>query len=81
VAVDVVARQDRPAARRSIAQSLEERGVPLRALRLVAHPSELQHPLPLRCDLRETGFSGPVGVVGPANDVSAETRQPTLAAV
>jgi phenylacetate-CoA ligase len=60
VAVEVVARDAGPAARDRIAQSLEEHGVPLRGLQVVAHPSELQHPVPLRCDLRETSFGLPL---------------------
>jgi hypothetical protein len=39
--------------RRAIAEALEERGVPLRALRLVEDRSQLRQPLPLRCDLRD----------------------------
>jgi len=59
VAVEVVTREgDRPVARRAIADQLEARQVPLRELHLRGHPGELQHPLPLRCDLRETSFRG-----------------------
>jgi phenylacetate-coenzyme A ligase PaaK-like adenylate-forming protein len=61
VAVEVVARQDTPAVRRAIAQSLEEHGVPVRALHVQEDPRQLQHPRPLRCDLRETSFS-PLGL-------------------
>jgi phenylacetate-coenzyme A ligase PaaK-like adenylate-forming protein len=53
VAVEVVTRADTPAVRRAIAEALEERGVPLRALHLVEDPSQLRQPLPLRCDLRD----------------------------
>lgn len=53
VAVEVVARSQDAATREAIGTALEERGVPLRELRVVADRSELRHPLPLRCDLRE----------------------------
>ena len=59
VAVEVVTRCDTPATRRAVAEALEARGVPLRGLRLVGHASQLQRPLPLRCDLREAGFTPP----------------------
>jgi hypothetical protein len=59
-AIEVVA-HDTPHVRRAIEQSLEARGVPVRELHLVQHQSRLRHPLPLRCDLRETSFSQPVG--------------------
>jgi hypothetical protein len=57
VAVEVVARQDTPEVRRAIARGLDERGVPVQALHLVAEPYRLRCPLPLRCDLRETAFT------------------------
>jgi phenylacetate-CoA ligase len=56
VAVEVAVERDEPHIRRAIEQSLEEHGVPVRELRLVTDPSELQRPLPLRCDLRELSF-------------------------
>jgi acyl-CoA synthetase (AMP-forming)/AMP-acid ligase II len=56
IEVEVVARGVGPVARRAIGQSLEAHGVPLRALRLLTHPDQLEHPLPLRCDLREATF-------------------------
>jgi phenylacetate-coenzyme A ligase PaaK-like adenylate-forming protein len=59
VAVEVLVRDSGPAARRRIASSLEEHGVPLRELRLVEHVEELRRPLPLRCDLREASFAVP----------------------
>ena len=65
VGVEVVARQDGAAARQVIAAALEERGVPLRTLRVVAEPSALHQPVPLRCDLRETGFSTAARADGP----------------
>jgi phenylacetate-CoA ligase len=61
VAVEVVAERDTPDVRRAIERSLEERGVPLWELRLVEDRSRLRHPLPLRCDLRESSFSQPRG--------------------
>jgi acyl-CoA synthetase (AMP-forming)/AMP-acid ligase II len=57
VAVEVVVRQDTPEVRRVIARGLDERGVPVRALHLVAEPGRLRCALPLRCDLRETAFT------------------------
>jgi phenylacetate-coenzyme A ligase PaaK-like adenylate-forming protein len=75
VAVEVVARGDAPATRRAIGDALEARGVPLRELRLVGSSSQLHRALPLRCDLREAGFSPP------SDDVraiaGAVRRQPT----
>ena len=47
------------AVRREIESALFERGVPLRRLDLRADRSELQQPLPLRCDLKETSFAKP----------------------
>ena len=40
-----------------IEASLQERGVPLQALHLREAPSQMQHPLPLRGDLREPVFA------------------------
>jgi phenylacetate-coenzyme A ligase PaaK-like adenylate-forming protein len=57
VAVEVVARQDTPDVRCAIARSLDEWGVPVQELYLVAEPGRLRCPLPLRCDLRETAFT------------------------
>jgi hypothetical protein len=68
VAVEVVAREDTPAARRAIAARLAARGVPLRELHLVRQPRQLRRPLPLRCDLRETSF-------GPAPPAHAADRR------
>jgi phenylacetate-CoA ligase len=57
VAVEVVTRGgNTPVARRVIGDRLEERHVPLQQLYLREHRGELQQPLPLRCDLRETSF-------------------------
>ena len=59
VAVEVVTRGgDGAVARRVIGNQLEACHVPLRELYLREHPGELQRPLPLRCDLRETSFRG-----------------------
>jgi phenylacetate-coenzyme A ligase PaaK-like adenylate-forming protein len=59
VAVEVVSRSQDATVRRQIEAALFERGVPLRRLDLRADPSELQQPLPLRCDLKETSFAKP----------------------
>jgi phenylacetate-CoA ligase len=59
VALEVVVRQETPTVRRKLESSLEARGVPLQELRLVEHPSLLQRPFPLRCDLKESSF-GPM---------------------
>jgi len=60
IAVEVVARRStEPRVRRAIETRLEERGVPVRELSLVEHRGELQRPLPLRCDLKETAFGVP----------------------
>jgi phenylacetate-coenzyme A ligase PaaK-like adenylate-forming protein len=59
VPVEVVTRCDDGAvARRVIGEQLEAWRVPLRELYLREHPGELQRPLPMRCDLRETSFCG-----------------------
>lgn len=59
VAVEVVASSPATEVRCMVEQSLEARGVPVRELHLVDHPSRLRRPLPLRCDLREASFSAP----------------------
>ena len=59
VAVEVVSETITPRSRLVIEQALEAREVPVRHLRLVANPGQLQHPLPLRCDLRESTFPSP----------------------
>lgn len=56
VAVEVLVRRDTAAARRKIGECLEARGIPVRELHVRTDPSELEQPLPLRCDLRETSF-------------------------
>jgi acyl-CoA synthetase (AMP-forming)/AMP-acid ligase II len=60
VAVEAVARRgNEPRVRRAIETRLEERGVPVREMNLVEHRGELQRPLPLRCDLKESAFGVP----------------------
>lgn len=56
VAVEAVVRDDTPAVRRQVADSLEMQGVPLRELHLVTDRTALRRPLPLRCDLKEVDF-------------------------
>jgi phenylacetate-CoA ligase len=81
VAVEVVARGDGPAARRAIGLSLEERGVPVRELRVVADRAKLRQPLPLRGDLREVSFALPGSTsrppVGGGEAGSAQVRAGT----
>jgi phenylacetate-coenzyme A ligase PaaK-like adenylate-forming protein len=57
VAVEVVVRQATLQARRRLETSLQERGVPLQELHLQEDRRQLQHPIPLRGDLREHTFS------------------------
>jgi hypothetical protein len=69
VAVEVVVRKSAgPRVRRAIETRLEEQGVPVRELNLVEHRGELQRPVPLRCDLKESAFRVPgdsaEGIVG-----------------
>src|SRR5215217_21741 len=71
VGVEVLARRTGPSVRRAIETRLEGRGVPVRGLRLVEHRSELQHPVPLRCDLREVSFNTSTGVVVPTDATAA----------
>ena len=56
VVVEVVVRDADTSIRQKIGQSLEEHGVSVQELYLVENPSQLQHPLPLRCDLKEALF-------------------------
>jgi phenylacetate-CoA ligase len=67
VAVEVAARRTGARVRSSIATGLEERGVPVRELKLVRQRDELRHPVPLRCDLKETAFGARrvLGAPGP----------------
>jgi phenylacetate-CoA ligase len=76
VAVEAVARRSaEPRVRRAVETRLEERGIPVRDLNLVEHRGELQRPVPLRCDLKETAFGMPGdgggGVLGLALDEAA----------
>lgn len=57
VAVEVVVRRVDDATRRQVGDSLESHGVPVTALTLLEQRSQLTHPYPLRCDLKETGFA------------------------
>jgi phenylacetate-CoA ligase len=57
VDVEVVAIGASTAARRRIAERLEAQGVPLGGLRVVTDAADLEHPFPLRCDLREASFA------------------------
>lgn len=59
VAVEVVTRSQDTAVRRQIEDALLQRDVPLRKLALRADRAELEQPLPLRCDLKETSFAKP----------------------
>jgi phenylacetate-coenzyme A ligase PaaK-like adenylate-forming protein len=52
VGIEVLVRQDTPAIRAHIADALEARAVPLRALNLHTNRSALRHALPVRCDMR-----------------------------
>lgn len=56
VAVEVVVRRRTERVRRAVERGLGEAGVPLETLVVVEHPDELEHAVPLRCDLRELGF-------------------------
>jgi hypothetical protein len=60
VAVEVVTRTATPGVHRKIEASLETWGVPLRPLHLVEDHRLLQHPMPLRGDLREQMFDVPI---------------------
>src|SRR5438067_2886696 len=52
VAVEVVVRQATQQGRQRIETNLQEQGVPLQELYLLEDSSQLQHPIPLRGDLR-----------------------------
>jgi phenylacetate-CoA ligase len=56
VAVEVFVREATAALRQKIGQRLEEQNVAIQELHLVEDSNQLQHPLPLRCDLREALF-------------------------
>jgi phenylacetate-CoA ligase len=70
VAVEAVVRHASPQVRDSIMQALRAAGVPVRQLGLVEDRNDLEHPLPLRGDLREAAFDAPhgPGAPGPAID-------------
>ena len=68
VAVEVVTGGD--TARRKIETSLQEHGVLVRELRLLEDRSQLQHPMPLRGDLREQAFGLPAMENRPINKAS-----------
>jgi phenylacetate-CoA ligase len=53
VAVEVVARSTGARTRSAVGDALVAHGVPLRELSVVADRSDLEFPMPLRCDLRE----------------------------
>ena len=57
VAVEVVVRQATLHARHRIETSLLERDVPIQDVHLLEHRSQVQHPMPLRGDLREQTFN------------------------
>jgi phenylacetate-coenzyme A ligase PaaK-like adenylate-forming protein len=56
VVVEVLVQDANDVLYRKIGESLEEQSVPVRELHLVEDSSQLQHLLPLRCDLREALF-------------------------
>jgi phenylacetate-CoA ligase len=74
VVVEVVTRGDAPGIRRNIEASLQERGVPVRELRLLEDRRQLQHPMPLRGDLREQVFGLPVMEHRPINQASTHAQ-------
>ena len=55
---------------------LEERGVPVRELCLLEDRSQLQHPMPLRGDLREQAFGLPTVENRLTNGLSILARPP-----
>jgi len=59
VAVEVQCRATTPELHQKITGSLHAWGVPVQALHLLERGQPLQHPLPLRCDLREQSFTDP----------------------
>jgi phenylacetate-coenzyme A ligase PaaK-like adenylate-forming protein len=75
VAVEVVTRATTLTAYQAIGESLEARGIPLRALHLVEDRSKLRRPLPLRCDLKESSLEGSrPRSLGPFSPVAEEAR-------
>lgn len=75
VAVEVATRGAVSGMRHKIETCLGERGVPVRELRLVEDRRQLQHPMPLRCDLREYTFGLPELDQIPTNNASVPERQ------
>jgi len=65
IGLDVVVRDDTIETRHTIERTLEQYGIPLVALRLVTDRADLRQPYPLRCDLRELGFSRSTSVLVP----------------
>lgn len=57
VAVEVAVRQATSNLRRTIERALAERDIPVQKLYILEDARQLRHPLPLRCDLRESSFS------------------------
>lgn len=78
VAVEVVTQTTTPHVRCKIGASLEEQGIPLRALHLVEERHCLQHPMPLRGDLREQMFDASTlhSPVMNGTDILAHHRTP-----
>lgn len=76
VAVEVVTQTTTPSVRSKIEASLETWGVPLRALHLLEDCRLLQHPMPLRGDLREQVFDAPIwhSSVMNGTDILARSR-------
>lgn len=59
VAVEVLIRKNLSSVRGKVEQSLIERGIPVCELYLVETSDQLQHPIPLRCDLSEPSLTLP----------------------
>jgi acyl-CoA synthetase (AMP-forming)/AMP-acid ligase II len=59
VAVEVQCRAKTPALQQQITDSLHAWDVPVQVVHLLEPGQPLQHPLPLRCDLREFQFADP----------------------
>jgi phenylacetate-coenzyme A ligase PaaK-like adenylate-forming protein len=57
VDVEVVVREEGAQVRHAVIAALEARAVPVRDVRLVIDPGQLEDPYPLRGDLRETHFT------------------------
>jgi len=77
VAVEVAVRTISASARRQVDDALHRKRVPVRALRLVEDPSELDQVIPVRSDMRE----GSLASVGPPAPPAALTATPTTGAV